>query len=124
MFHVKRRSLLHGIIGRTRAAAEPRDRKPLGSLGEGTELSTEVEFSTEQQASLVHDPEDMGGSVHCEPEVEESESLRSDANIAGPMTDPVPGPRTESMGRMFHVKHRPLWTTLPSVVLPNWRWKP
>ncbi|MFD5516810.1 ParA family protein [Streptomyces sp. NPDC127066] len=40
----------------------------------------------------------MGGSVHCEPEVEESESLRSDANIAGPMTDPVPGPRTESMG--------------------------
>ncbi len=24
--------------------------------------------------------------------------MRSDANIAGPMTDPVPGPRTESMG--------------------------
>ncbi|MEV6184232.1 hypothetical protein AB0M07_45855, partial [Streptomyces sp. NPDC052015] len=65
---------------------------------EGTELSTEVDFSTEQRASLVHDPEGMGGSVHCEPEVEESESLRSDANIAGPMTDPVPGPRTESMG--------------------------
>ncbi|MGP3980737.1 ParA family protein [Streptomyces sp. KR80] len=40
----------------------------------------------------------MGGSVHCEPEVEESESLRSDANIAGPMTDPVPGPRAESAG--------------------------
>ncbi|MEU1163167.1 cobyrinic acid a,c-diamide synthase, partial [Streptomyces sp. NPDC005921] len=48
-----------------------------------------MDFSTEQQASLVRDPEDMGGSVHCEPEVEESESLRSDANIAGPMTDPV-----------------------------------
>ena len=107
MFHVKRRSLLHGIISRGRAAAEPRDRKPLGSLGEaplgrspvgGTELSTEVDFSTEEQASLVRDPEGMGGSVYCEPEVEESESLRSDANIAGPMTDPVPGPRTESMG--------------------------
>ncbi|MEU0392495.1 ParA family protein [Streptomyces sp. NPDC006208] len=40
----------------------------------------------------------MAGSAHCEPEVEESESLRSDANIAGPMTDPVPGPRTESTG--------------------------
>ncbi|MFD4115828.1 cobyrinic acid a,c-diamide synthase, partial [Streptomyces niveus] len=38
----------------------------------------------------------MAGSPHCEPEVEESESLRSDANIAGPMTDPVPGPRSES----------------------------
>lgn len=61
-------------------------------------MSTEVDFSTEEQASLVRDPEGMGGSVHCEPEVEESESLRSDANIAGPMTDPVPGPRTESMG--------------------------
>lgn len=98
MFHVKRRSLLHGIISRGRAAAEPRDRKPLGSLDEGSKLSTEVDFSTEQQASLVHDPEDMGGSAHCEPEVEESESVRSDANIAGPMTDPVPGPRTESFG--------------------------
>ncbi|MEW1797030.1 hypothetical protein AB0400_31145, partial [Streptomyces niveus] len=40
----------------------------------------------------------MAGSPHCEPEVEESESLRSDANIAGPMTDPVPGPRSESSG--------------------------
>ncbi|MGC5410605.1 cobyrinic acid a,c-diamide synthase, partial [Streptomyces sp. DT225] len=40
----------------------------------------------------------MTGSAHCEPEAEESESLRSDANIAGPMTDPVPGPRTESAG--------------------------
>ncbi|MFE3471053.1 ParA family protein [Streptomyces bacillaris] len=40
----------------------------------------------------------MAGSAHCEPEVEESEPLRSDANIAGPMTDPVPGPRTESLG--------------------------
>lgn len=49
--------------------------------------------------------------------------MRSDANIAGPMTDPVPGPRTESAGRMFHVKHRPRWTTPPSVVLPSWRWK-
>ncbi|MDT0378965.1 ParA family protein [Streptomyces sp. DSM 42041] len=27
---------------------------------------------------------------------EESEPLRSDANLAGPMADPVPGPRTES----------------------------
>jgi cellulose biosynthesis protein BcsQ len=98
VFHVKRRSLLHGIISRGRAAADPRERKPLGSLGEGAELSTEVDFSTEAQASLVHGPAGMGGSVHSEPEVEESESLRSDANIAGPMTDPVPGPRTESMG--------------------------
>ncbi|WP_149182427.1 ParA family protein [Streptomyces sp. TRM49041] len=40
----------------------------------------------------------MAGSVHREPEAEESESLRSDANIAGPMTDPVPGPRTETSG--------------------------
>ncbi|MFI0978015.1 ParA family protein [Streptomyces sp. NPDC021093] len=40
----------------------------------------------------------MTGSEHYEPEVEESESLRSDANIAGPMTDPVPGPRTEAAG--------------------------
>ncbi|MET9219165.1 ParA family protein [Streptomyces sp. NPDC088197] len=36
----------------------------------------------------------MAGSSHSEPEVEECESLRSDANIAGPMADPVPGPRT------------------------------
>ncbi|MGI5339002.1 ParA family protein [Streptomyces sp. CA-181903] len=35
----------------------------------------------------------MAGSPHREPDVEESESLRSDANIAGPMADPVPGPR-------------------------------
>ncbi|MFD5185602.1 AAA family ATPase [Streptomyces sp. NPDC058372] len=40
----------------------------------------------------------MARSVHCESEVEESESLRSDANIAGPMTDPVPGPRVETVG--------------------------
>jgi chromosome partitioning protein len=40
----------------------------------------------------------MARSVHREPEAEESESLRSNANIAGPMTDPVPGPRTESVG--------------------------
>ncbi|AUH41872.1 ParA family protein [Streptomyces sp. CMB-StM0423] len=38
----------------------------------------------------------MAGSVQCESEVEESESLRSDANVAGPMADPVPGPRSES----------------------------
>ncbi|WKX71502.1 ParA family protein [Streptomyces sp. XD-27] len=44
----------------------------------------------------------MAGSVHCEPDVEESESLRSDANIAGPMTDPVPGPRTEPAGEDVH----------------------
>ncbi|CAM5712726.1 Ribosomal RNA small subunit methyltransferase G [Streptomyces fumanus] len=122
VFHVKRRSLLHGIISRGRAAAEPRDRKPSalsappGSLGddasaEGEPLAEEASLRkrygvvpqrwilpTEPLASLVRDPEGMGGSVHREPEVEESESLRSDANIAGPMTDPVPGPRTESMG--------------------------
>ncbi|MEU6441245.1 MULTISPECIES: ParA family protein [unclassified Streptomyces] len=40
----------------------------------------------------------MGGSVQREPEVEEGESLRSDAPIAGPMTEPVPGPRTEAEG--------------------------
>ncbi|MFV2118222.1 ParA family protein [Streptomyces sp. Act-28] len=40
----------------------------------------------------------MAGSVHREPVAEESESLRSDANLAGPMADPVPGPRTESSG--------------------------
>jgi chromosome partitioning protein len=40
----------------------------------------------------------MAGSVHREPEVEESESVRSDANVAGPMTDPVPGPRSELPG--------------------------
>ncbi|MCP9987336.1 ParA family protein [Streptomyces sudanensis] len=39
----------------------------------------------------------MAGSVHRESEAEESESLRSDANTGGPMTDPVPGPRTESL---------------------------
>ncbi|MBR7675608.1 ParA family protein [Streptomyces sp. NPDC054796] len=39
----------------------------------------------------------MAGSVHSEPDVEESEPLRSDANIAGPMADPVPGPRSESV---------------------------
>jgi chromosome partitioning protein len=61
-------------------------------------FSTGVDSSTEARASLVHDPESMAGSVHREPEVEESESLRSDANIAGPMTDPVPGPRSESVG--------------------------
>ncbi|MGW8669986.1 cobyrinic acid a,c-diamide synthase, partial [Streptomyces niveus] len=50
----------------------------------------------------------MAGSPHCEPEVEESESLRSDANIAGPMTDPVPGPRSESSGgAVFKGKNPP-----------------
>ncbi|MET7792175.1 hypothetical protein ABZS93_37480, partial [Streptomyces sp900116325] len=66
---MKRRSLLQGIIGRGRAAATPRDRKHVRV----TELSTEPVSSTEQSASLVHDPESMAGSVHCEPEVEESE---------------------------------------------------
>ena len=92
MFHVKHRSLLHGIIGRGRAAATSRDRRPVRV----TELSTQVDSSTEERASLVHNPESMAGSGHSELEVEESESLRSDANTAGPMTDPVPGPRTES----------------------------
>ncbi|MEU9372386.1 ParA family protein [Streptomyces sp. NPDC048255] len=40
----------------------------------------------------------MGGSVHREPDVEESDTVRSDANLAGPMADPVPGPRSESAG--------------------------
>lgn len=53
VFHVKRRSLLQGIIGRGRAAATPRDRKHVRV----TELSTEPVSSTEQSASLVHDPE-------------------------------------------------------------------
>ncbi|MGH3312542.1 MAG: AAA family ATPase [Streptomyces sp.] len=39
----------------------------------------------------------MAGSVQHEPDVEESEPLRSDANTAGPMTDPVPGPRSETL---------------------------
>ena len=104
VFHVKHRSLLHGIIGRR--AARPRRRPripeapssgPRRARAPGT-FSTKVDFSTEHRASLVHDPESMAGSVHRESEVEESESLRSDANIAGPMADPVPGPRTESLG--------------------------
>ncbi|UAL71523.1 AAA family ATPase [Streptomyces angustmyceticus] len=57
-----------------------------------------MDSSTGERTSLVHDAESMAGSEHCEPDVEESESLRSDANIAGPMTDPVPGPRSESFG--------------------------
>ncbi|MFF1558017.1 ParA family protein [Streptomyces sp. NPDC058279] len=40
----------------------------------------------------------MAGSVHREPDVEESDTVRSDANLAGPMADPVPGPRSESPG--------------------------
>ncbi|MFJ6480766.1 MULTISPECIES: ParA family protein [unclassified Streptomyces] len=40
----------------------------------------------------------MGGSVHREPDVEESDTVRSDANLAGPMADPVPGPRSEPAG--------------------------
>ncbi|MET7639251.1 AAA family ATPase [Streptomyces sp. NPDC005438] len=37
----------------------------------------------------------MAGSPQREPAVEESEPVRSDANVAGPMTEPVPGPRSE-----------------------------
>ncbi|WP_371677636.1 ParA family protein [Streptomyces sp. NBC_01276] len=40
----------------------------------------------------------MAGSVHREPTAEESDTVRSDANLAGPMADPVPGPRSESPG--------------------------
>ena len=99
VFHVKHRTLLQGIISRGRAAATPRDRKPrVKPPARVTEMSTEVDSPTEPPTSLVHDPESMAGSPHREPEAEESESLRSDANIAGPMTDPVPGPRTESVG--------------------------
>lgn len=94
VFHVKRRSLLQGIIDRGRAAAAPRDPRPTRV----SEVSTEVDSSTGERTSLVHGTESMAGSEHCEPDVEESESLRSDANIAGPMTDPVPGPRSESYG--------------------------
>jgi chromosome partitioning protein len=106
---VKRRSLLHGIINRSRVASAPRDGKPLG----GMELSTQVDSSTEEHVSLVLTPESMAGSVYCEPEVEESESLRSDANIAGPMTDPVPGPRTESAGEDVSRETPPLMDDTP-----------
>lgn len=61
-------------------------------------MSTTVDSSTGVRAPLVRDPGDMGGSVHREPDVEESDTVRSDANLAGPMTDPVPGPRSESAG--------------------------
>ncbi|MER0240587.1 ParA family protein [Streptomyces sp. 796.1] len=47
----------------------------------------------------------MTGSIHREPDVEESESLRSDANIAGPMTEPVPGPRTAEPSPGVHPGH-------------------
>ncbi|MEU2389260.1 ParA family protein [Streptomyces sp. NPDC007369] len=40
----------------------------------------------------------MAGSVHREPNAEESDTVRSDANLAGPMADPVPGPRSEAAG--------------------------
>ncbi|MBW5480732.1 ParA family protein [Streptomyces bambusae] len=40
----------------------------------------------------------MAVSLHREPDVEESESVRSDANLAGPLADPVPGPRSEPTG--------------------------
>lgn len=113
---MKRRSLLHGIISRSRAASTPRDRRPFGA----TELSTKVDSSTEEHASLVHNPESMTGSVHCEPEVEESESLRSDANIAGPMTDPVPGPRTESAVEDVSRETPPPMDDTLLVALPNW----
>ncbi|GGZ68515.1 hypothetical protein GCM10010371_30590 [Streptomyces subrutilus] len=94
VFHVKRRSLLHGIISRGRAAASPRHAKD----ARGTELSTTVDSSTGVRAPLVRDPGDMAGSVHREPDAEESDTVRSDANLAGPMADPVPGPRSEAAG--------------------------
>ncbi|MFD5416605.1 ParA family protein [Streptomyces sp. NPDC127069] len=40
----------------------------------------------------------MAGSLHREPAAEESDTVRSDANLAGPMADPVPGPRSEPPG--------------------------
>ncbi|MFK0255424.1 ParA family protein [Streptomyces sp. NPDC090445] len=40
----------------------------------------------------------MAGSVHRETHAEESDTVRSDANLAGPMADPVPGPRSEAVG--------------------------
>lgn len=53
-------------------------------------------MSTSKRASLVHHPSDMAVFERTKAEnVEESEPLRSDANIAGPMADPVPGPRSE-----------------------------
>ncbi|GGZ21251.1 hypothetical protein GCM10010343_55810 [Streptomyces avidinii] len=57
-----------------------------------------MDSSTGVRAPLVRDPGDMAGSVHREPDVEESDTVRSDANLAGPMADPVPGPRSESAG--------------------------
>src|SRR5437867_4063312 len=92
VFHVKRRSLLQGIISRGRAAATPHDRRLRSPRN-----SSIADSSTGERGSLVHDPESMAGSAHCESEVEESESLRSDANIAGAMTEPVPGPRTAEL---------------------------
>jgi chromosome partitioning protein len=91
VFHVKRRSLLPGIISRGRASSEDRERQS------SRRPRSEVDSSTTERGSLVHDTESMGGSVQSEPDVEESEPLRSDANTAGPMADPVPGPRSESV---------------------------
>ena len=88
---MKRRSLLPGIISRGRSSSEEREHQPL------RRSRSEVAPSTTERGSLVHDTESMGGSVQSEPDVEESEPLRSDANTAGPMADPVPGPRSESV---------------------------
>ena len=92
MFHVKRRSLLQGIISRGRAAAAPRDRKPAQSPADS---STTDRLSTGKRGSVVPNPEGMAGFEPVNAPREESEPLRSDANLAGPMADPVPGPRTE-----------------------------
>jgi chromosome partitioning protein len=93
VFHVKRRSLLPGILNRGHVVAETRARRPVHAVG------TSTDSSTGERGSLVHSPESMAGSVHRESAVEESESLRSDVNAEGPMADPVPGPRSESTGR-------------------------
>lgn len=55
-------------------------------------------MSTSKPGSLVHDPTDMAVFEATKAvRVEESEPLRSDANIAGPTVDPVPGPRSEPL---------------------------
>jgi chromosome partitioning protein len=96
VFHVKRRSLLQGIINRGRAAATPRDRKPQEGRSDSQISASESDSSTGKRGSLVRDPEDMAVCEAREGTAEESEPLRSDANLAGPMADPVPGPRTDS----------------------------
>ncbi|MEW1637777.1 ParA family protein [Streptomyces sp. NPDC093801] len=61
----------------------------------------------------------MAGSVHREPAAEESDTVRSDANLAGPMTDPVPGPRSEPPGDVVSPEAPPVVaggeTSLPLV---------